>query len=113
MKNRIWISSVMIAGILSAGSVMADDAAPVPQSTPGAVSAGAKHPCRELEQACKSAGFAKGQHKQAKGLWKDCMDPILDGKSVQGVSADASVVQACKAKKAEHRAKEKSEKKSS
>jgi hypothetical protein len=71
----------------------------------GSLWAGAdvKHPCKTLKSACEAAGYYKGGHKQDnKGLWKDCMQPLLDGKTVAGVSADAAVVAACKEKKADH-----------
>ena len=52
-------------------------------------------PCRQIVQACRAAGFVRGQAKEGKGLFKNCVEPILAGQSVQGVSVDASVVQAC------------------
>ncbi len=66
----------------------------------------ASHPCKALEDACKSAGFVKGGAKTGKGLWKNCMEPLMSGQAVTGVSADSATVQACKAKKAAHEASE-------
>ena len=63
-----------------------------------------KHPCKTVKQACESAGFAKGQWKKGAGLWRDCINPIMQGQTtVNGAtkalpSVDPSVVQACKAK---------------
>lgn len=72
----------------------------------GSVSAFANHegakPCQEINLACQSAGFKKGDHKDKKGLMKDCMQPILNGQAVAGVSVSADVVSACKAKKMAH-----------
>jgi len=31
------------------------------------------HPCKSLEEACKSAGFYKGGTASHKGLFKDCV----------------------------------------
>jgi hypothetical protein len=56
-------------------------------------------PCKEIKSACESAGFQKDHHKEKKGLYKDCMQPILGGQSVAGVSVSADLVSACKAKK--------------
>lgn len=50
-------------------------------------------PCKKLMDACKAADFAKG----GKSLFKDCMQPILAGKSVEKVSVGADIVAACKA----------------
>ncbi len=62
-----------------------------------------KHPCKALKSSCEAAGYVKGGHKNNnKGLWKDCMQPLLDGKTVAGVTADSANVSACKEKKADH-----------
>lgn len=63
-------------------------------------------PCKKVMDACKAADFAKGDHKMKKGLFKDCMQPILAGQSVAGVTIEADVVAACKAiKDAKHKTK--------
>jgi hypothetical protein len=59
-------------------------------------------PCKQIKAACGSAGFVKGNHKKdGKGLYKDCMQPILAGKSVVGVTVAQDVVAACNVKKAD------------
>lgn len=72
----------------------------------GSVSAFAGHedskPCKEIKEACESAGFKIGDHKDKKGLMKDCMHPIMSGQSVAGVTVSADVIAACKAKKEAH-----------
>ncbi len=60
-------------------------------------------PCQLVKAACESAGFVKGGHKDGKGLWKDCLGPLMDGKSVNGVSLGADQVNACKARRKEHK----------
>jgi hypothetical protein len=60
-------------------------------------------PCNQIRSACEAAGFIKGGHKEKKGLFKDCLDPILEGQSVVGVSIGADVVTACKEKKLAHK----------
>jgi len=67
---------------------------------PSAVSPGAQHPCKTLRAACGAAGYVKGGFKQGKGLFRNCMKPLLSGSSVPGVSVSAEDVQACKARKA-------------
>lgn len=54
-------------------------------------------PCKKVMDACKAADFAKGDHKMKKGLFKDCMQPLLAGQTVNGVSANAQDIAACKA----------------
>ena len=74
--------------------------------TPAAPAPTAKeHPCKKIMDACKSAGFVKGEWKQGKGLFKNCMQPIMEGKTVAGVTATADEIQSCKAHKEEHKAK--------
>ncbi len=78
--------------LLSAALAQADN----PGKAPG--------PCKQIAQACTSAGFIKGDWKKGDGLWRDCVDPIVQGvTSVPGAtkplpSVDPSVVAACKAK---------------
>lgn len=65
--------------------------------------AGTPGPCDQIKQACTSAGFVVKEAKEGKGLWRDCVNPIIQGttakKSVIALpSVDPSVVAACKAK---------------
>jgi hypothetical protein len=61
-------------------------------------------PCQKVADACKSAGFVKGDWKKGDGLWRDCVDPIMQGQTtVPGgtkplPAVDAGLVSACKAK---------------
>ncbi len=61
-------------------------------------------PCQEIVKACESAGFVKGDAKKGYGLWVDCIDPIMQGKtSVPGATkalpaVDPKIVSDCKAK---------------
>jgi hypothetical protein len=64
---------------------------------------GKDHPCQKVKAACEAAGFKKGEHANKKGLWKDCVDPVMEGKSVAGVTVSAADVSACKIKKEEHK----------
>lgn len=67
-------------------------------------SGGGAHPkaplppaCKSVVTACEAAGYHHGGHKEHKGLWKDCVAPILDGKAVTGVTTNPDDVKACAA----------------
>jgi hypothetical protein len=61
-------------------------------------------PCQQIAKACKDAGFIPGDWKKGDGLWRDCVDPVVQGQTnVPGATkplptVDPSVVAACKAK---------------
>jgi hypothetical protein len=59
-------------------------------------------PCEQIKQACTQAGFILGDAKINKGLHRDCINPIMQGKSVAGApnlpTIDPTVVAACHAK---------------
>ena len=60
-------------------------------------------PCKQIIQACEQAGFEKGEHKtDGKGLYKDCMTPVLAGQTVTGVTVDPAVVSSCQEARAKH-----------
>jgi hypothetical protein len=56
-------------------------------------------PCQTIANACQAAGYRHGGHKEGKGLWKDCVAPILDGKTIPGVTASPDDIKACQAKR--------------
>ncbi|MEO5968571.1 MAG: hypothetical protein ABIQ95_01485 [Bdellovibrionia bacterium] len=65
-----------------------------------------KHgPCKEIREACTKAGFKKGDWKNGDGLFRDCINPIMQGVTTVPSgklplpSVDAAIVAACKAKK--------------
>jgi len=63
-------------------------------------------PCKQIMEACEQAGFQKGMHKtDGKGLYKDCMTPMLAGQSVAGVTVDPATLSACQQKRAKHQQK--------
>jgi hypothetical protein len=98
MKTLVWMGCVVaLTGSLS----FADS------TTPASAPAGKKMgPCKQIIAACESAGFEKGMHKKdGKGLYKDCLDPILAGTAVSGVTVDPATVTACQEAKAKHKAK--------
>lgn len=73
-------------------------------STLGVSVAQADEPCKAVRQACEAAGYVHGAHKKTgKGLMVDCMKPIMEGQTVAGVTVAPAEVEACKAKRAEHK----------
>lgn len=58
-------------------------------------------PCMKIMDACKNAGYNKPSSKDKKSLSKDCIQPLLAGKKVEGVNVEAADVAACQAKKSE------------
>lgn len=57
-------------------------------------------PCMTIAKACLSAGFVETRSTD-KGIWHDCMKPIILGKTVSGVTVDPAVVKTCRAHKIE------------
>jgi hypothetical protein len=65
--------------------------------------AGGMGPCEQIKQACLNSGFVDKEAKIGKGLWMDCVNPIMQSttaKKSQLVlpNVDSAVVAACKAK---------------
>lgn len=58
-------------------------------------------PCIKVMDACKIAGYNKSSVTDKKSLSKDCIQPLLNGQKVEGVSVNQSDVDACKTKKNE------------
>ena len=56
------------------------------------------HPCKILEAACKTAGFYQGGINAGKGLYKDCIEPLANGKTIPGVKIEKTNALACKEK---------------
>jgi hypothetical protein len=60
------------------------------------------NPCGEVESACRSAGFVDKGANVGKGLWSDCIDPIMQGRTVKAAKplpkVNPQTVAACKAK---------------
>ena len=53
--------------------------------------------CKQLKDACAKMGFQMdGKARKGKRLYKDCIQAIMDGKTVNGVTVDPQVVQACR-----------------
>lgn len=90
MKLKIMMTVAMLVGLASVSAWANKDGAP--------------GPCKQIAEACKSAGFIKGDWKNGDGLWRDCVNPIVQGQTtVPGATkplptVDAGVVAACKAK---------------
>lgn len=53
--------------------------------------------CEIIAKACLKAGYFK--KSEGKAFWKDCMKPVLLGKTVSGVKIDAGDVSTCRQSK--------------
>ena len=60
-------------------------------------------PCQQIKSACINAGFVPGGAISGNGLWRDCVDPILQRRARSGKSSkpvpqvDPQLVAACEA----------------
>lgn len=69
----------------------------------GAMLAFAQAPCEQIKAACTKAGFVQGGASSGTGLWRDCVEPILQGRAHPKkatkplAKVDPLVVAACKA----------------
>src|SRR5258706_5744971 len=63
-----------------------------------AAGSGSDQSCSSIADACLAAGFVKTE-STTKGIWHDCMRPVILGKTVSGVSINAAVVKSCRADK--------------
>ncbi|HXU71770.1 MAG TPA: hypothetical protein VN947_20695 [Polyangia bacterium] len=77
--------------LLLASSAVAENDEPLPR------------PCQTIATACEAAGYHRGGHKEGKGLWKDCVAPILDGRAIPGVTPNPDDVKACQARRPKNR----------
>lgn len=86
--NKLLVLSFTLASVLSF-SLHAEEAK--------------SHPCQDIKKACESAGFVKGDHKKnGKGLYIDCMQKVMAGESVAGVTVSAEQISSCKARREAH-----------
>lgn len=85
------ISKMLIVfTMLLTQQVFADDAAPNKD-------AGSK-PCIVIAKACSTAGYVS-RRSETKGIWRNCMQPILLGQPVSNVKVDPATVKACRTDK--------------
>lgn len=98
MNRKFSKTLLALIGVLTLGASSA-------RSDDGSGHEGKMHgPCQKVVEACKSAGFIKGDWKKGDGLWRDCVNPIMQGQSnVPGATkplpqVDPNLVAACKAK---------------
>ena len=57
--------------------------------------------CATIAKSCQDAGYT-GHGTEAKQFWKDCMKPLVMGKTVDGVTVDPKDASACRAAKIKH-----------
>ncbi len=78
---------LMLIAMVATQQVFAADAADMSSSDDKS--------CSTIANACLAAGFVKTESAD-KGIWRDCMKPIILGQTVAGVTVDSSVVKACR-----------------
>lgn len=99
-KSTVILSSMVLATSLSFAVQAAGEPMTNTTATPNAAMSmpTSDNPCQKIEAACKDAGYMLGGAKTGKGLMKNCMGPIMAGKTVEGVKVEATDVAACKEK---------------
>ncbi len=94
MKKHIYVLALI--SLITTLYVYADDAKQE-QSTPATEGA-----CSKVREACEISEFMKQiVDGKKRSLYKDCMQPILNGDKVEGVTVDAVDIKSCNLKKAE------------
>jgi hypothetical protein len=89
--NRFLLASGMVAGF--GATLLA--AAPDSDARRGTRS----EPCQQITTACVDAGYKVGMATpKGKRLVKDCVHPLMDGKTVRGVTLDPQAVETCRAR---------------
>ena len=79
MQERNIATLFLIFGVIAPTIAFSDESTAQPPKTRGA--------CKQIVEACISAGFVKGNAKSGSGLWADCVDPIIHG-TAQPSNAD-------------------------
>jgi len=98
MKRLIVVGSIaMVLAPLAWADV------PPPATEPAL---GNDHPCQQIEMACTNAGYVKGEASDDAGkkLFRDCLQPILKGQVLDGVTVEPEIVSACVKKMAKRQA---------
>jgi hypothetical protein len=105
-KNKITSTAKELTVMVRAMLVLtAISLCPAPAFAQGKKSdQGAPNECKKIAEACRNAGFIQGDWKKGDGLWRDCVNPIVQGQTnVPGAtkplpSVDGKLVADCKAK---------------
>jgi hypothetical protein len=58
-----------------------------------------KKACLTIATACEDAGYRLSD-TPGKNVWRDCLRPVVAGKTVSGVTASAAEIKDCKAHEA-------------
>ena len=108
--RHLLVSAVFFGMTISAGRLAAQSAAGTSgqqaesaRSAQRRAAAEGNSGCQRILSECKNLGFVDGQWKKDNGLWKDCFDPVLRGRTPTrdgrpiNVPVSASDVGACRA----------------
>ena len=88
-----------VIALLLAQQVLAADT--LTTTTTTSTTADTLKQCQIVAKACTDAGFIKGGAR-GKTFWRDCMKPLVLGKTVAGVTADPLDIKACRQIKIQH-----------
>ena len=81
VRSLLMIAAMILTQQVFADAMMPDDVA-----------------CGVIAKACLDAGYVKTE-SATKGIWHDCMKPIILGKKVSSVTVDKNVVKTCRMNK--------------
>jgi hypothetical protein len=81
----------VLAALLTTQYAFADDTMPPPDDAKD-------KPCLIIAKACSEAGFVR-ERSETKGIWRNCMEPVLLGQTVAGVKVDPAAVKTCRSHK--------------
>ncbi len=89
--RKLSIISLLLALLMTQSSFADEDK----MSPANAKEGNEMKPCAMIAKACAKAGFER-KGADGKSFWKDCMQPLLMGKTVAGVELDKKQVKACR-----------------
>lgn len=89
MKKTLLLFSCFILGL---GATLSSQAHMDKASSPG------KMACMTIADSCISAGYRFTI--EGKNIWKNCLEPVVEGKTISGVTAKAEDIKHCKVHRA-------------
>jgi hypothetical protein len=86
--------------LLTSGLILSLSTTAFAQTTaanhPTPMTKGHNQSCLTIATACEDAGYRLSQTMPGKNVWRDCLRPVVAGKTINGVTASATDIQACK-----------------
>lgn len=94
MKKTLLLSTCFVLGL---GATLSANAHMGKHSSPE------KKACMTIADSCISAGYRFTV--EGKNIWKDCLAPVVEGKTIEGVTASADDIKTCKVQHAKWKKK--------